>query len=335
MSSKVRVCLIGVGGMARAHLRAMLQQNSAEIVATCDPSSLAAELTNEVFKQHGLPPPPHYSELEALLSDRSGALGAAVISTPHALHHHQAKACLEAGLDVLLEKPMVMNVAEARSLIETRNRTGRLLVVAFQGSLSPQIRLAVNLLRSGELGNILNISGVVWQNWGSGTANTWRQNPALSGGGFMFDTGAHMLNTVADLAGEDFVEVAAWLDCRERPVDILGAVMGRLRSGALVTINACGEAIPSCTSDIHVFCTKGILRTGQWGERLEVQRYGRKQLRPVKLPPSSGAWEQFVAVRGGIIPNPSPPEIGLRMVQLWNAIQESAGRGGAMVRPEF
>jgi predicted dehydrogenase len=151
----------------------------------------------------------------------------------------------------------------------------------------------------------------------------------------MFDTGAHMLNTLADLAGEDFVEVAAWLDCRDRPVDILGAVMGRLRSGAIVTINACGEAIPSCDSDIRVFCTKGILRTGQWGERLEVQRYGRKQLRPVKLQRSSGAWEQFVAVRGGIISNPSPPEIGLRMVQLWNAIQESAGRGGAVVRPEF
>jgi predicted dehydrogenase len=118
-------------------------------------------------------------------------------------------------------------------------------------------------------------------------------------------------------------------------VDTLGAVIGRLRSGALVTINACGEAIPSCASDIRVFCSKGILRTGQWGERLDVQRYGRKQLRPVKLQPSTGAWEQFVAVRGGIIPNPSPAEIGLRMVQLWNAIQDSAARGGAVVKPEF
>ena len=97
-----------------------------------------------------------------------------------------------------------------------------------------------------------------------------------------------MLNTIADLAGEDFVEVAAWLDHRGQPVDILGTVMGRLKSGALVTINACGDTIPSCASDVRVFCTKGILRTGIWGERLELQRYGRKQLRKVKVPPSLG-----------------------------------------------
>jgi len=58
------------------------------------------------------------------------------------LHFAQATACLEAGLDVLLEKPMVMTADEARALIETRDRSGRLLVVAFQGSLSPQVREA-------------------------------------------------------------------------------------------------------------------------------------------------------------------------------------------------
>ena len=54
---------------------------------------------------------------------------------------------------------------------------------------------------------------------GALTTGTWRQDPALSGGGFLFDTGAHMLNTIADLAGEDFVAVAAWLDSNDRPVD--------------------------------------------------------------------------------------------------------------------
>ena len=53
--------------------------------------------------------------------------------TPHALHFEQASACLEAGLDVLLEKPMVMNAEEATALISTRDRTGRLLVVVVPG----------------------------------------------------------------------------------------------------------------------------------------------------------------------------------------------------------
>jgi predicted dehydrogenase len=93
-----------------------------------------------------------------MLAEYGDHLDAAFIVTPHAGHHDHARACLEAGLDVLLEKPMVMNADEARGLIETRDRTGRLLVVAFNGSLSPQIRTAARLLRSGELGELLSIS---------------------------------------------------------------------------------------------------------------------------------------------------------------------------------
>lgn len=319
--------------MALSHIRRMLLQTaSTHIRVICEPSPLAYALARQLFTDAGLTPPPNQPDLRQLLREYDGELEAALIITPHALHHEQAALCMESGLDVLLEKPMVMNVREALSLIETRDRTGRLLVIAFQGSLSPQIRRASAMLRSGELGAILNISGTVWQNWGTLTADTWRQTPAQSGGGFLFDTGAHMLNTVADLAGEDFVEVAAWLDRRGRAVETLGVVMGRLQSGALVTINACGETIPSCSSDIRVFCTKGILRTGQWGERLELQRFGRKQLRPLAVPASLGVWEQFLSVRSGFIPNPSPPEIGLRMTRLWDAIKESAALNGMPVQ---
>jgi len=170
----------------------------------------------------------------------------------------------------------VMNAAEARSLMRVRDQSGKLLVVAFPGSLSPQIRTAVQLLRSGDLGNLLGISATVWQDWGPNTVNTWRQEPPISGGGFLFDTGAHMLNTVVDLAGEEFIDVAAWLDNNHRPVETLGVVIGRLASGAMVTLHGCGEAIASCDSDVRVFCSTAILRTGIWGERLELQRAGRE-----------------------------------------------------------
>lgn len=319
--------------MARHHIRRMLQQlDTTRIAVVCEPSPAAYAATAEVFEEAGLEPPPNQPDLGRLLADYGDYLDAALIVTPHVYHHDQAKACLETGLDVLLEKPMVMDGAEARSLIETHDRTGKLLVVAFNGSLSPQIRAAANMLRSGELGELLNISAVVWQGWGPNTAGKWRQQPEISGGGFMFDTGAHMLNTVADLAGEDFVEVAAWLDNHGRPVDTLAVVMGRLKSGALVTLNGCGETIPSCASDVRVFCSKAIMHTDVWGQWLKVQRYGRKRLRTIKVPASLGVWEQFLAVRAGQIPNPCPPEIGLRMAFLWDAIKASAAQNGVPVR---
>jgi predicted dehydrogenase len=333
INQPVRVAMIGCGGMARHHIETMIgQRATTQIEVVCEPSAAAYEAAAALFAEAGLEPPPNHAVLSELLAAYAGRLDAAFIVTPHAYHFDQTRACMEAGLDVLLEKPMVLNAAEARSLIETRDRTGRLLVVAFPGSLSPRIRAAVAMLRAGVLGRIVTISGVVWQSWGEGTVGTWRQRPEISGGGFLFDTGAHMLNTVVDLAGEEFAEVAAYLDTRGRPVETLGAVIGRLRSGALVSLHACGEAIPSCASDVRVFCQRAILTTGVWGERLELQYDGAQPPEAVSVPPSMGVWEQFLAVREGELPNPCPPEVGLRMAQLYDAITDSAARGGAPVK---
>lgn len=327
----VRVAMIGCGGMARHHMQQMLkQQDTTQIVVVCEPAVQNYEALIKLFTQAGLKPPPNEPDLSRLLANYS--LDAAFIITPHAYHHDQTVTCLNAGLDVLLEKPMVMNAAEAASLIETRDSTGRLLVVAFNGSLSPEIRTAACMIRDGELGKVLSISATIWQDWGIATNGTWRQNQVISGGGFLFDTGAHMLNTVVDLAGEEIVEVAAWLENMGRPVEIMAVVIGRLASGGLVTLHGCGETIVSCESDIRVFGTQAIIRTGAWGGFLEAQRAGESELQPVNVSASLGVWEQFLAVRTGKLENPSPPEVGLRMAKLYDAIRASATRNGEAVK---
>jgi predicted dehydrogenase len=333
MPGKTRVALIGVGGMARHHIRQMITMlDSTQITIFCEPSQEMVDTAGAIIKEAGLEVPPNQPNLQILLKNYAHQLDAAFIISPHVYHHDQARDCMRAGLDVLLEKPMVMNGEEAASLIKIRDETKRLLVVAFPGSLSPQIRTAVKLLRSGQLGVLQSISATVWQGWGPGTIHTWRQQPAISGGGFLFDTGAHMLNTVVDLAGEEFIEVAAWLDNNGRPVETEGVVIGRLASGALVTLHGSGEAIPSCASDVRLFCSKAILRTGIWGERLEIQRTGENDLSPVTVDPSMGVWEQFLAVRSGRIENPCPPEVGLRMARLYDAIIASSAEGGKPVK---
>ena len=110
------------------------------------------------------------------------------------------------------------------------------------------------------------------------------------------------------------------------------AVAARLASGALVTLHGCGETVRSCSSDIRVFCTEAIVRTGAWGQFLEVQRQGEDQLSPVPVPSSLGVWEQFLAVRSGKMENPCPPEVGLRMARLYDAIKASAAQNGMPVK---
>jgi predicted dehydrogenase len=326
-----KVALIGAGGMARHHLSVMIEKG-AEITVICEPSSTNYELTLEKLEQLGAPLPPNEPDLEVMLAKYGKELEAAFIITPHAYHFQQAKLCMEAGLDVLLEKPMVMNAQEALDLIDVRDKTGRLLVVAFQGGLSPQIREATRLIKSGELGELMTVNGMVWQGWKAGTANTWRQQPELAGGGFLFDSGAHMLNTVCTLVGEDFATVAAWTDNRGTPVDINGVVMGRLKSGALVTINGCGDTIRAMETQINVMLTKGVIHTGIWGEKLFIRREGDPDYVAADLPPMRAAWEQFEQVRAGEIPNPCPPEVGLRMAKLWDAIVDSASKNGQPVQ---
>jgi predicted dehydrogenase len=102
---------------------------------------------------------------------------------------------MEAGLDALLEKPIVMNADESRSLFELRNRAKRLPAFVFPGVLSPNVRTVVALRRPGAFGRLLTIGGVVWRNRKPMTVDAWRQRPELSDGGFLFDAGARLLNT--------------------------------------------------------------------------------------------------------------------------------------------
>ncbi len=329
---RTKIAIIGTGGMARHHIKSLLKLiDRIEVVSVCEPNDTNYQKAAQMFIEAGQPAPVNEPDFEKFVDEKAAGIDAAFIITPHNQHCMQASALLLAGVDVLLEKPMVLNVAEAHKLMQARDQSGKLLTIAFNGSLSPAVRRAHKVLHSGELGKILNISATVWQNWNQFTQGTWRQIPEVAGGGFTFDTGAHLLNTVADLVGEPFVEVSAYLDNRGRAVDILSAAVARTASGVLITLNGCGDTV-RIGSEVRVMCEKGVITTGVWGETLTLQRADDAKPRKVRLPKSNGVMETFLAVRAGQLPNPGPAEIGLRMIQLWNAIQASAAQGGVQIK---
>jgi predicted dehydrogenase len=137
---------------------------------------------------------------------------------------------------------------------------------------------------------------------------------------------------VLDVAGEDFVEIAAWMEEIGRPVETMGVAIGRLASGAMVTLHACGEKIPTWASKIHIFGKQAILAIDAWGRYLQVQRAGDDRFQAVAVPEAPGVWAQFLAIRAGEMENPCPPEAGLRSIRLYEAIRESAARGGERVK---
>ncbi|MCS7089065.1 MAG: Gfo/Idh/MocA family oxidoreductase [Thermoflexales bacterium] len=328
-----RLGIIGVGAMARYHIKQILAQHSdtTQITALCEPDPKQYREAAKLFEAAGQPVPPNEPDFERFLRKRADRIDAAFIITPHNQHYAQAKALLEAGKDVLVEKPMTITVKEAKKLIKVRDKTGRLLAVAFNASMSPAMERARQMLRDGSLGRILGIHVAVWQSWAQFSRGTWRQMPKISGGGFMFDTGAHLLNLVADVLGEPVREVAAFMDKLDYPVDVLTAAIARSRSGAMITVHGCGAA-PVTSSDMKVWCENGMLEMGVWGGYLRVQMKDEPSPRDVELPPDRGVWHTFLRVRNGEIENPTPPEVGLRMIELWEAIKKSAKRKGEVVK---
>ena len=324
--AKTTAIIVGTGGMARWHIRSMLtQQRTTRMVGLVEPGAASRKATAEVFAEHGQACPPFYDSITDLLKAQ-GPPDAAFICSPHKYHLENARDCLKSGMDVLLEKPMVMNAAEARRLIKLRDATGRLLVVAFPGSLSPAIHKAKDLIKKGVLGRVSCVSAHVHQQWKKGTTGQWRQDPEISGGGFLFDTGSHMVNTVVDLLDEDVVKVAALLDHCGTPVEINSSVSAVSRSGVMISLAGAGDSI-QCRSQVLVFGDKGVLRAGIWGEDLALKTLKDPDFKPVPYPKSKGPWEQFLKVRSGKAENPCPPEIGLRFAKLMDMIRKSAETG--------
>jgi predicted dehydrogenase len=321
--SKTTTIVVGTGGMARWHIRGMLKrQRTTAIVGLVEPAEASREATRAVYAELKAECPPFYGTIRELIRSQ-GVPDTAFICTPHKYHLENTRDCLLAGMDVLLEKPMVMNGREARTLMAVRDRTRRLVVVAFPGSLSPAVRKAKDMIRAGRIGEVNSVCAWVHQQWKRGTTGRWRQDPAISGGGFLFDTGSHMVNTVIDLVGEDLTEVRALLDNRGTPVEINASVSARTAGGVTITMNAAGECV-HCTSGVLVFGTAGVLETGIWGERLNLKTAKDGQFKPVPLPKGVPVWEQFLRVRAGRMPNPCPAEIGLRFAKVMDMIRRAA-----------
>ena len=146
----------------------------------------------------------------------------------------------------------------------------------------------------------------------------------------MFDTGAHMMNTVCVLADAEFERLCAFANNRGLKVDLVTAVAARLSNGALVTFNAAGDGPPGCASAITFFYSRAIVRIDAWGKWREVMIDGVSEPREegeVRDTPM----HTFQAVRDGRMANPSTVANGLRFARLWDAIKASAARDGEPV----
>ena len=328
----LKLAIIGTGIKARQYIDAWSRRPDVELVAIADPSEAALIAAAGAASAGQSQAITSFSEWKQMLSDAPAKIDAVYISTPHAFHGVQAVAALEAGHDVLLEKPMVMNADEAERVIDAERKSGKTLVVAYQGGLSPLVQQLRRDVRDRVHGELVSINAAIWENWSSNYEGHWKQNVRISGGGFMFDTGAHLLNTVSLICDSDVERLAAFVDKRGYPVDSVTAVSGRLSDGTPFTMNAAGDTVPVCESRIELFFTQAIVRVCAWGRWIEIERPG-KAVEREEQESANNLMDVFQKVRSGEISNPSTAEQGLKLAGIWDAIKRSAESRQIAVMP--
>ncbi|MGO6666732.1 Gfo/Idh/MocA family protein [Rhizobium ruizarguesonis] len=331
MSEKLRLGVIGAGLKAAEYAESWVKMPEIEFAALADTTAASRQRLIDVCLAAGAPEPKSFEDYRQMLTECRGELDIVYVSTPHAFHAEQATAVAEAGLDLFLEKPMVTTVTEAETLIAAQKKSGVTIVTAFQGGLSPLVLDTRRRALAGEFGELIAISGMIWESWSSNYDGHWKQQPDISGGGFMFDTGAHMMNTVCLLANSDFDSVSAHMNNHGRQVDIATAVSARLKNGALATLTAAGEGPPGCASYIAFFYSKAIVRIDAWGGWREIS-IGRTAEPREEAEILGNPMKNFLAIREGKMENSGSVEMGLRFARLWDAIKESAAADGASVR---
>jgi predicted dehydrogenase len=320
LAEKLRFGFIGAGGITHGHARRLLATGEAEVVAVAEPEPRSVERFRQAT---GLDPKVYASHGEMIAHEQ---LDAVLVASPHTLHFEQSRAALQAGLHVLCEKPMVCSTKEARALLDVIAATGRTFMISYQRHLERPFLWMKEQVASGALGRVTYIAAVSCQEWLYGTRGTWRQDPALSGGGQINDTGSHFIDVLTWIGGPvDLVH--AFMDNRGTRVDINSAVSFRFRSGALGTFTVVGDA-HSWWEDWTISGESGTIyfRNG----RLFQARLGQgvREVAQEELPPSPGDVDRaFVDAVLGRREVPVPASIGLGVIQLTEAAWRSAAEG--------
>jgi len=230
MKAKIRWGVIGSGGIARRRTipEGILPASNAELVAVWgrNPKTNA-----EVAQQFGA----HAAKtLDALLSQD---IDAVYIASPNHAHLEQTRHAAAAGKHVFCEKPLGMNVAEAKRMMEVCRKAKVKLGTAFMMRYHSQHQVALRLIQDGRLGKPVYARAQL-SCWYPPMRGAWRQEPKLGGGGALMDLAGHCL----DLLEMFFGPVAA-VSCmtghtvQSYATEDSAAVLARFKNGALATVD--------------------------------------------------------------------------------------------------
>ena len=189
MAEKFRIGIIGCGGIANGkHMPALAAQPNAEMVAFCD---IIVERAEAAKKQYGTPDAKVYEDYRKLLEDKS--IDVVHVCTPNRMHSPITVAALEAGKHVMCEKPMAINSAEAKKMLDAAKRSGKKLSIGYQNRQTHHALYLKKEAEDGTFGDIYFGKATAIRRRGVPTWGVFL-NEYEQGGGPLIDIGTHALD---------------------------------------------------------------------------------------------------------------------------------------------
>ncbi len=329
---KIRIAILGTGGMAGGHAERFRVHPEVEIAALCDVSLDIIEKFKVRTKLDGYEPAPAmFTDAAAMFRDAK--LDAVIIITPHTMHFDHAMLAADAGLHVFMEKPMVTSAEQAHALEARFKDLGKVFIVGYNTPCTPQFEWLRTAIRDQSFGKLELVSGYLSQNWMNLTVGTWRQKPELSGGGQAYDSGAHLLNSLCWTVESDIAEVFTFLDNHGTPVDINSAINLRFANGVMASVVVSGNCVAN-GADLHFMFENGRVDIDGWtGTWMKVWNADGEVEIPEMTDKIYTPNDNFIdAIMGRAEPRTSITN-GIVQSELMDAIYESA-RTGLPAKPK-
>lgn len=338
----VRFGVIGAGWFAcRRHLPDIKDNHRAVAAALCrrDP-----EAREKVAKRFDVPPERAFEDWQEMLDKVE--LDAVLIATPPYLHFEQAKAALNRGLHVLLEKPMTVRASEARELVALAHGKNLKLSVALNPPFWSHCHQMRRALKEGKMGTLESVT-MYW----TGSAEhlfgrapqpenlpgvvpptMYRADPELGGGGYFIDGGSHLISEVLWVPNLRAVRVSAMMDAL--PCDMRAIVNIELENGAFVSVNTVGDSRFSQRRVRNVFGASNgsiTVKTFAFETTVIIPGHEPRTFREEQLLPVANPISNLVDAIQGRTALFSPPEHGAHVVEVVEAAYESARTGQTIV----
>ncbi len=237
MSQRWRVAVIGCGKIAQMrHIPELCEHPGVELVALCDQDKKRAKALADQYRV-----PLVFSSAKELLG--STDLDGAVICVPNALHAEVALHAMRAGTHVLVEKPMATSLKDCQRLVETAERTNKVLLVGHNQRLHPVYRKVKEIVQAGTLGAVLQFTANFQHGgpeaWSVDGASNWFLNSELAGFGVLGDLGVHKIDLMRWLLDDAIADMQAFTAHHRHAVQVedIAVLMLRMSGGCLGTIH--------------------------------------------------------------------------------------------------